>query len=60
MHAAMDVAIISSVESNNRVQYALRLLRGGCIVEIDERMTVYLLVEDWKILPDFVDVHFVV
>jgi hypothetical protein len=35
-------------------------LRRGGVVEIDERMTVYLLVEDWKILPDFVDVHFVV
>lgn len=57
MHAAMDVAIISGVESDDGIQHALRLLRRGGVVEIDERMTVYLLVEDWKILPYFVDVH---
>ena len=46
----MDVGVVALLVVEERVENHPRLLRGGGIVEIDERTTVDLLVEDREIL----------
>ena len=40
MHAAMDIGVVLGVAPHHRVDDRLRLLRGGGVVEIDERLAV--------------------
>ena len=50
--AAMDVRIVVLVKVRNRVDHALRLLRGGGVVEPGQRLAVDLLPQDGKVLAD--------
>ena len=57
MHTTVNVGVFPAVKAENRVDDCLRLLCGGCIVEVDQRMPMYLLLQNGKILPDPVDVE---
>ncbi len=52
MDGTMNVGVVVAVVVLQGVEYRLRLLRGGRVVEIDEWLTVNLLAEDRKILAD--------
>ncbi len=56
MRAAMNVRVFEAVEMHEPVDDGLRLLRGGGVVEPDQRMAVDVLVEDGKVAADSVDV----
>ena len=60
MHPAVDVAVLVQVIVPLSVDDAQRLLRGGSIVEIDQRLAINLLVENGDLGAYFVDVHFIV
>ncbi len=57
MHAAVDVGAIHFVELDDGVDDGARLLRGGGVIEIDERLAVDGLLEDGEILADLLDVE---
>src|SRR5579884_1468627 len=52
MHAAMDIRVIMAIILLNGFHDRQWLLRGGGIVEINQRMPMYLLVQNGKVLPD--------
>ena len=54
--AAMDVGVLSAVVARDRVDDALRFLRAGAVVEIDERLAVEFLFEDRELRADGVQV----
>ena len=47
----MDIGVVVLVVMAQRVEDGARFLRGGGVIEIDERMPVDLLVENREILP---------
>ena len=47
--AAMDIGVVVLVVMAQGVEHRARLLRGGGVVEIDQRLAVNLLVEDREI-----------
>ena len=49
MHAAMDVGVVVLVIAHDRVDHRVRLLRGGRVVEIDQRRAVDLRVQDREV-----------
>ncbi len=53
----MDVGAIDGVELDDGVDDGLRLLRGGGVVEIDQRLAVDGLLEDREIFAEFVYVE---
>ena len=57
VHTTVNVGVLPAVEAENGVDDCYRLLCGGCIVEVDQRVTMYLLLQNGKILPDSVDVE---
>ncbi len=57
MHGAMDIGVGSFVIPGDGVDHRARLLRGGGVIEIDERLAVNLLLEDRKIGADALDVE---
>ena len=56
MDAAMDVGVDVRVVALQRIDHRLRLLRGGGIVEIDQRLAVHRLAQDGKILAPAGDI----
>ena len=56
MRAAMHVRVFVAVEVREPVDDGLRLLRGGGVVEPDQRVAVDLLVEDRKVAAHGIDV----
>ena len=49
---AMDVGVVVAVVVLQGVEHGLRLLRGGRVVEVDERFAVDLLTQDREVLAD--------
>ena len=49
MDAAVNIGVIALIIIHERVDDALRFLRRGGVVEVDERLPVDLLVEDREI-----------
>ena len=52
VRGAMDVGVLVLVELGDAVDDALRLLRGGGVVEPDQRVAVDLFAQDGKIVAD--------
>ena len=52
VHAAMDVRVVVRVVVDERVDDRLRLLAGGGVVEINQRLAVNLFPENREIFPD--------
>ncbi len=46
MHAPMHIGIVFSVKARNRVDYRLRFLRGGCVVEINDPLAMHAALQD--------------
>ena len=59
MYPTMDVAILVQVIFTLALNDTQRLLRGGSIVEIHQRLAVDLLVKDRELVPYCVDIHIV-
>ena len=59
MHPSVDVAVLMQVVVSLAVDDTQRLLRGGRIVEIHQRLVVDLLVKDGELVPYCVDIHIV-
>jgi hypothetical protein len=58
VNAPMNVGVLFAVVADDAIDDLSRLLRGGGVVEIDERATVaHGSVEDRKIVADAVDVE---
>src|SRR5579871_1152822 len=56
MHPAMDVGVVLVIVVDNGIDHHFRLLRGGGIVEIDQWLSMHLLVQDRKLPPDRLNV----
>ena len=56
MQAAVHIGVLGGVGMLEAIEHRLRLLRRGCVVEIDERLAVNRHGEDRKILADAADV----
>src|ERR1035437_767969 len=52
MDAAVDIGIVVLVVIAQGIEHSARLLRGGGIVKVNQRLAVDLLVEDGKVGPD--------
>jgi hypothetical protein len=57
VHTAVDVRVFPAVKPENGFDDYLRLLRSGCVVEVDQRMPMYLLLQDGEVLPDPLDIE---
>src|SRR5207237_8778486 len=57
VQAAMDIGVFVFVIVSNAVQHRARFLRGGCAVEINQRMTVHALLENRKIFAERGPIH---
>ena len=57
MQGTMDVGVVPFVIMRQRADDGPRLLAAGRAVEIDERVTIHLLVENRKIRADAMPVH---
>lgn len=56
MHTTVDVGIIGLIIGHKRINYTLRLLGSGGVVEIHEGMPVDVLMQYRKFVPD--DIYF--
>ena len=52
MHAPMHVGIVALVVADDRIGHGSRLLGCGSIIQINELVSVYLLIQDWEVSPD--------
>jgi hypothetical protein len=52
----MDVGTVFGVEPDESIDYRLRLLARGGVVEVDERLAVDVLVQGRKIATDLVHI----
>ena len=50
MHAAVNIGVERGVVMRLAVDHAVRLLTGGRVVEIDQRLAMHMLVQDGEIL----------
>src|ERR1700722_1375674 len=57
MGGTMNVGVLVFVKIRNAVDHALRLLRGGCVVQPDQRMAVHLFVQYRKVAAHRADVE---
>src|SRR5438105_11147229 len=57
MDAAMNVGIIALIIMAKSFEHRFGFLRGGGIIEINQRMTMNALIENWKIGTDRGPVH---
>ena len=57
--AAMDVGIVALVVVVKGVDDDAGLLRGGGIIEIDQRLAVDFLFEQRKVVADFLQFHLI-
>src|SRR5713226_3310620 len=55
--AAMDVSVVGAVVVVQRIDDRQRLLRGSGAVEVDQRLAVYLPLEDGEVGANLSDVH---
>src|SRR5262249_19751806 len=53
----VDVGVVQLIVAAGRVDYRLRLLRGGGVVEVDQRLAVGLAVEDREVVADLLQVE---
>ena len=56
MHAAVNVRVQAPVEVIDRIDHLPGLLRRGSAVEVNQRLTVDLAVQDRKLLPYFLNI----
>src|SRR5215472_3201739 len=56
MHATMDIGVIVAIVVFNGFDYRHWLLRGGRVVQVDQRLAVNALVKNGKIAADFLHV----
>lgn len=59
MHSTVNVAVLVQVIVTLTLNDTQRFLRSGGIVEINQGLTIDLLVKDGELLSYFVDVHFI-
>jgi len=57
VHAAVNISAIDFVEAAYGIDHREGLLRGGGAIQVDERLAVYLLLENREILPDLFHVE---
>ena len=57
INAAMNVGVFGLVEADDAVDHGARLLGGGGVVEVDQRLAVHLVVQDREIVVNFADVE---
>ena len=50
MYATMDIGIIFSMQTIDKLNHALRLLRRSATIQVNQRFTIDLSAEDWEIL----------
>ncbi len=55
--AAMNVGVVGRVVVLQGVQHGARLLGGGGVVEIDERLAAHLLAQDGEVVADALHVE---
>ncbi len=60
VRGAVDVGVLVRVELDQPVDHHLRLLRGGCVVEPDQRLAVDDFFEDREVGPYRIDVEHLV
>ena len=53
VYAAMDVGVIVLIVVRNGVNHSARFLRGGCVIQINQRLAVNLLGKNREIAADF-------
>ena len=58
VHAAMDIGILRPIKTRNAIDHRQRLLRRRAVVQINQRLTVRLGMENRKIRPDFLNVEY--
>src|ERR1700760_2293627 len=56
VNAAVNIGIVVAIITFQRFHYRQRLLRGGGVVKINQRLAVYLLVQNRKVFADLVHV----
>src|SRR5262249_49697345 len=49
--SAMDIRVVATIIILDRIDHRQRLLRGGCVVQIDERFGMDFLIEHREIAP---------
>ncbi len=59
MNAPMNITIFFFIKIDYPLNYLSRFLSRCSIIKINERFSVYSLVQDWKIVPymDYVNTH---
>ncbi len=57
VHTTVDVGVLPAVKPENCFDDCVRLLGGGCVVEIYQRAPMYLLLQNGKVLPDSLDIE---
>src|SRR5581483_4406697 len=53
----MDVGVFKLVITGERVDDRAGLLRGGGVVEVDQRLAVGFGLEDWEVAADAIDIQ---
>src|SRR5262249_61243830 len=56
MHATMDVGIIVPIKMFDGLDHCQRLLRGGRVIQVDQRLAVNALVKNRKVATDLLDI----
>jgi hypothetical protein len=56
METAMHIGVVVLVVVPERFDHAARLLRRGGVIEIDQRMPMHLLLQDWEVRPDAIPI----
>jgi len=51
MNSSVHICVVFPVIPGDFVDYAPRMLRGRRIVEIDQRKSVHVLIQDWEVVP---------
>src|SRR5215469_9459077 len=58
MNTAMNIGIVAPIIVFNRFNHRKRLLRGGRVIQVNQRLAMHSLLQDRKIFPDFLHVVF--
>src|SRR3984893_6013145 len=56
MQSPMNIGVFGGVGVSHAIENGFRLLRRGGVIEVDERLAIYLKRQDRKVLPDARDV----
>src|SRR5215472_13322087 len=56
VHAAMDVGVIVAIIMFDGLDHGQRLLRGGRVIQVDQRLAVNALVKNRKVATDLLDI----